>query len=373
MSEEKKKRKDKRCLQLCAIASEFPGSFIKQIQALAKKGEEEGVEMEFVFPVQAKERLWCKEISKKYKVFFVDSSKAAININTYRQLNAILKKGQYDIVHCHYEGYDIPTKVIKRWNRLSFKLIWHLHCNPMSRLELYTPLKRIYYTIRYRYFSKENLLITNNKTDAEVIVKYAKKAKVHTITNGVNVCGLEKKEIQAYPYTFMMLGWLFHIKGVDLVIEACKRLYEKGYSFKMLVNGNEKTLQQIKEYIQGDLPPYLYFQMPQYNRNDFFDLADVLIVASRSETFNYGIAEACYLGKHIITSNIHGVDWCFGLPNVHIFENESVEALANRMEEYILNNKAWLFDKKKVENFILDNYSDENWAKEMMKVYKIEA
>ena len=70
----------------------------------------------------------------------------------------------------------------------------------------------------------------------------------------------------------------------------------------------------------------------------------VLIVASRTETFNYGIAEASYLGKHIITSDIHGVSWSFCLPNVHTFKSESAQELANLMEEYLLKGNEWLFD-----------------------------
>lgn len=95
----------------------------------------------------------------------------------------------------------------------------------------------------------------------------------------------------------------------------------------------------------------------------------VLIVASRTETFNYGIAEASYLGKHIITSDIHGVSWSFCLPNVHTFKSESVEELANLMEEYLLKSNEWQFDRKEVSNHIVDHYSDSVWSKSLIELY----
>ena len=33
----------KRCLEICAIASEFPGSFVKNMQALIERAENSGI------------------------------------------------------------------------------------------------------------------------------------------------------------------------------------------------------------------------------------------------------------------------------------------------------------------------------------------
>ncbi len=359
----------KRCLEICSIASEFPGSFVKNMQALIERAEKEQIKIEFVFPPQAQEHLWCKQLSQKTKVHFVEASKAALNPKTYAQLGKILRKGNYDIVHCHYESYDIPTKVLKSFYHLRFRLICHLHCNPVACLEIYSPLKQIYYKIMYKYFTVGNELIAINKNDADVIAKFAKKATVHTILNGIDINDLKQKELANFSCTFMMHGWEFYRKGVDLVIEACKFLHEKGYTFKTVINGNENTKKLIDEYLNGVLYDFLEFQEPQYNRNDFFDLSPVFIMASRSETFNYGIAEASYLGKHIITSDIHGVSWSFCLPNVHTFKSESVQELANLMEEYLLKGNEWEFDKQAVSNYIADRYSDSAWSKALIELY----
>ncbi len=359
----------KRCLEICSIASEFPGSFVKNMQALIERAEKKQIKIEFVFPPEAQEHLWCKQLSQKTNVYFVTASKAALNPKTYRQLGKILRNGNYDIVHCHYESYDIPTKILKSFYKFTFRLICHLHCNPVACLEIYSPLKQLYYKIMYKFFTVGNELIAINKNDADIITKFAKKATVYTILNGIDINDLKQKQPVNYSCTFMMHGWEFYRKGVDLVIEACKILHEKGYTFKTVINGNENTKKLIDEYLNGTCYDFLKFQEPQYDRNNFFNLSPVFIMASRSETFNYGIAEASYLGKHIITSDIHGVSWCFCLPNVHIFENENVEGLANLMEDYLVNSKNWSFDKEQVAQHIVDHYSDTAWSKALIELY----
>lgn len=358
----------KRCLEICSIASEFPGSFVKNMQALIERAENSGIILEFVFPIEAEKRQWCKEISKKVKVYFVNASKAVISPSTYKQLRNILCKGNYDIVHCHYESYDIPTKIIKCVCRLPFRLIFHLHCNPLAFPEIYSPLKRIYYKLKYKFFTRNVELVAINDRDKKIIEGYSKKSQIRTILNGVSLSELSNKFI-ADKNNFMMLGWEFFTKGDDIVLDACKLLAQRGHNFKMFINGNDDTLQKINEYLNGPFPDYLEFQKPQYDRNDFFSLADVLIVASRTETFNYGIAEASYLGKHIITSDIHGVSWSFCLPNVHTFKSESSEELANLMEEYLLKGNEWQFDKQAVSNHIADRYSDSAWSKALIELY----
>ena len=224
----------------------------------------------------------------------------------------------------------------------------------------------------YRYFTKGSELIAINQKDAEIIAKYAKKATVHTVLNGIDTSDLQQKSITNYSCTFMMHGWEFYRKGVDLVIDACKILHDKGYDFKTVINGNDTTQEIMDAYLKGTHCDFLQFQEPQYNRNDFFDLSPVFVMASRSETFNYGIAEASYLGKYVITSDIHGVSWCFNLPNVHIFKSESAVDLAALMEEYLIHSEKWRFDKEYVTQYILDHYTDAAWSKALIELYNNE-
>ena len=61
----------KKCIEFCSIASDFPGSFIKCMHKLMRESQKENMKIEFVFPYEAKDKIWCKNLMKETKVFFI--------------------------------------------------------------------------------------------------------------------------------------------------------------------------------------------------------------------------------------------------------------------------------------------------------------
>ena len=360
----------KKCIEFCSIASDFPGSFIKCMHKLMRESQKENMKIEFVFPYEAKDKIWCKNLMKETKVYFISAKKASLNLKTYVEIYKILKNNNYDIIHSHYESFDINLFIMKKILKLKSRLIFHLHDCPLEHLNDVGIFKSLYYQLKYILFTKNVEIIAINKKNEETVKKFSKKcAYTKLLYNGISFDDLKYNNSISTIQTFITLGWDFYVKGDDLILKAADILFKKGYKFKLIINGNDTTFQQIKKFLKCDIPKYIEFQQPVIDRNDFFNKGNIFLQASRNETFSFGVCEASYAGKVVICSNIPGMSWSFYLPNVNTFESESYESLACEMEKYLKNPSLFSFDKEFVRNEIMNNFSDEIWIKNMIEIY----
>ena len=94
-------------LQICAFGAPSPGNFISSLTSLEPTLSEEGIQTIYAFAETAKGRPWCEELCKRAKVYFLPVSHARILPKTYQIVRQIYQENQIDIVHSHFELYDI--------------------------------------------------------------------------------------------------------------------------------------------------------------------------------------------------------------------------------------------------------------------------
>ena len=111
-------------LQVCAFGAEQPGNFIASLEALERALANKGVQTIYAFVERAADRAWCKEIAKRTKVYFLPEAKARILPKTYQVIRRIYEENSVDVLHTHFELYDIPATVTAPKN---VKVFWHLH------------------------------------------------------------------------------------------------------------------------------------------------------------------------------------------------------------------------------------------------------
>ena len=116
-------------LQICAFGAPSPGNFISSLTSLEPTLSEEGIQTIYAFAETAKGRPWCEELCKRAKVYFLPVSHARILPKTYQIVRQIYQENQIDIVHSHFELYDIPATAMAPKNT---KVFWHLHQNMQS-------------------------------------------------------------------------------------------------------------------------------------------------------------------------------------------------------------------------------------------------
>lgn len=353
-------------LQVCAYGADYPGNFIASLEALEAALKEKGIHTIYAFVEKASAKPWCKEIQKRTKVYFLPEAKARILPKTYRIFHRIYRENAVDIVHSHFELYDIPATVAAPKDT---KIFWHLH-DPINPG---TGLRGILWKLQYGVVGKRANLISVADFYREAVIKMGfPAAQAITVLNCINLNRIRDcRNSTEKPYDFLTFGWDFYRKGDDLILKACSRLAEEGYTFRLLLNGNEKTWPELDAFLAGENPSWLVRGEPVLDVNTLFSASNVFIQASRRETFSYAVCEAAYAGLPVISSDIAGLEWAHDLPSVVFFENENTEQLYLLMKNCLDGQRCSNMEIERSREFVCTRYSLRVWAEEIMAQYQL--
>ena len=353
-------------LQVCAYGADYPGNFIASLEALEAALKDKGIHTIYAFVEKASAKPWCKEIQKRTKVYFLPEAKARILPKTYRIFHRIYRENAVDIVHSHFELYDIPATVAAPKGT---KIFWHLH-DPINPG---TGLRGILWKLQYGVVGKRANLISVADFYRYAVIKMGfPAAQAVTVLNCINLNRIRDcRNSTEKPYDFLTFGWDFYRKGDDLILQACDRLERDGYQFRLLLNGNEQTWPKLEQYLNGRKPAYLECGNPVSDINQLFDNSKVFIQASRRETFSYAVCEAAYAGLPVISSDIAGLEWAHELPSVTFFPSEDVQTLYEAMKTFLDGQTISEQAVQKSRKHIEDTLSLEVWAKHVMEHYGV--
>ncbi len=350
-------------LQVCAYAAPYEGNFIKSLKALEKVYNEKGAQTVYAFPESARNISWCKELEKHTDVYYLPLTKARIKINTYLILKNIYSKYEdLKIIHSHFELYDAPVVLTAPKN---VKVFWHLH----DALEGYTGLKnKLAHKIQYGFCNKNAILLSVSKKHMEYVVKKGFPLQnARYVPNGLDTDRIKQvsSNYQDRKYDFLIFGWEFKRKGVDLCIEAAKKL--SGENLKIAVVGTKNTDNIIKE--KYGCSESIEVIEPVSDVNEIYEKSKCFLHISRAEGFSYALLEAIYAGLPVICSDIRENKFAVQFPTVEMVENENVDDIAKKMKS-VINEKKYSNAMFKESREIIDKeYSISCWVKNMLKQY----
>ena len=351
-------------LQVCAYGAEYPGNFIASLTDLEKKLSESGVKTIYAFVERAAEKSWCKEICKRTKVYFLPEAKARILPKTYKLFKKIYAENDINIVHSHFELYDMPATIMAPSN---VKVFWHLH----DPIQVGNNLSDLLWRIQYGIVGKKAFLLSVSDYYRRSVVSLGfPEAQTTTVLNGIDTSRIcHCSEDVKRKVNFLTFGWDFYRKGDDIILNACEKLYQEGYNFTLMLNGNEHTWPNLDKFLDGAQPPYLLRGNPSSDVNALYNQADVFIQASRQETFSYAVCEAAYAGLPVISSDISGLEWAHALPSVTFFESENVQELYICMKSFLDGRRISQEHTMKSKQIIQDNLSLDTWSNTLIKIY----
>lgn len=351
-------------LQVCAYGAEYPGNFIASLEALERSLKEKNITTIYAFVERAKNRKWCIDIAKRTKVYFLPEAKARIKPQTYQIFKNIYKENDIDIVHTHFELYDIPATLTAPKN---IKIFWHLH----DPIELQHNLRGLLWKIQYGFAGKKATLLAVSDYYRKTVIRLGfHEQQTHTVLNSIQLDRLDADSTSNNKiYDFLTFGWDFYRKGDDIILKACEKLARDGYQFKLLLNGNEKTWTELNTYLNGKMPQYLDCGEPVKNVNELFDASKVFIQASRRETFSYAVCEAAYSGIPVISSDIAGLEWAHEIPTIDFFESENVDQLYQLMKQYLDGKTIDESYIKTAKNIIKKKYGIDVWTNNIISLY----
>ena len=356
-------------LQVCAFGAPNPGNFIASLLALEDKMKEKGFETIYAFADTAKGKDWCMELAKNHQVYFLPVAKARILPKTYRLLKKIYKENDICIVHSHFELYDIPVAVTAPKH---VKVFWHLHDPLPDKL---SGTRGMLTRIQYGIVGKRAILLSVSEYYRKQVIKLGfPESQSATILNGISLERIKSISVdsQEKMYTFLTFCWDYFRKGTDLILSVCDKLYEEGYRFKILLNGNEQTWIHVKKYYQKEnIPTYIECGGSVKDVNILYSDTTAFIQASRRETFSYAVCEAVYAGLPVITSDIPGLEWAHEIPTVLFFKKEDADGLYECMKKIIC--QTGIFDSREINysrKLITEKFSLGRWCEKVIKMYE---
>ena len=155
-------------------------------------------------------------------------------------------------------------------------------------------------------------------------------------------------------------GRLTRQKGFDRLIEACRLLRDKGYSFELWILGEGPERRSLEELIQkyrlDDRISLLGFVENPY---PCINKADILVCSSRYEGMSTVVTEGLILGKAIVTTACTGMDELLGESGCGVIVEDSITGLVSGIQKLLDSKQLRSYyselAKKYGKKFSLDN------------------
>jgi len=222
---------------------------------------------------------------------------------------------RYDIIHIHgvwmYPQY-IACKLASRL-RIPFIITPHGMLSNWFINNNYRSLKyKIYmYLLFNDYLQKSSLIHTLSERETDDLLKLCNdRNKVVEIPNGIELKNINSKEnIDLKNKYLLFIGRIHPIKGLDLLLSAWIKVYNRYPNYRLIVIGNFHN-KKYKSYIYGIIQNNptkfrVLFKGPVFGEKKWKYLkgCTAFIQPSRYEASSITLLEAASIPKPIIVSN----------------------------------------------------------------------
>ncbi len=310
---------------ICGFTISFNGpyysNFVASIISLEKNLKSRGIKTVYVFPSEVKEFGWIYYLENLTdKIYYIDY--APHSIKNFVQIRKILKKERVNIVYSRMSGWDFPS-------RLAFPflpVIWHMD----YRVNVVDKKRRFLNFIKFRLLGfGKTFHIASSMPVADAINTLKPKNRAISIPNSLDFSRLNIRAEHSIskPYKLLIFGWLPIVKGMDTVLDAVTKLNDKEDFCKLLISSQPFTEEYMEERYGDHLPAFIRMIPPTDNVSELYDEADIMISASRSESFSFCLAEAIYSGLPVIFSDIEGTSWAREFKDAYEFKTADTEDL----------------------------------------------
>ncbi len=272
---------------------------------------------------------------------------SAQNYLALKQLNQIMREGNYDIVHCNTPIGGIIGRICAHKNKIK-KTIYMAHGfhfyqgAPIKNWLLYYPVEK--------FFSRlTDILVTITLEDYDLSKKmHAKKCRyIHGV--GIDVTQFKRRlphdrnsnlrKMHGIPedaYVILSVGELNRNKNHRVVIEAINHIPNKNIFYVICGEGElrkeyEDLLQRLKMDNRVLLVGF------RTNVSEYYRMADLLVFPSLREGIPASIMEAIATGVPVLASNIRGIKDIIKQEQYR-FNPQKVEDIAKKIMQVISTN-----------------------------------
>lgn len=351
-------------LQVCAYAAPYDGNFIKALKMLDGALAAEGHETLYAFPETAAKQAWCQALAATRKVYFLPLARARLRPAAYRAVRRVFRENpEIMIAHSHFELYDVPLVTTAP---RKVRVFWHLH----DAIELFDDFKnRVLYRLQYGVFHGRARLLAVSEWHQKYVQRLGfPAAQTAWLPNGIDTARISPVQtpVGERPFDFLMFGWLYRCKGVDLAVKALLRTENAG--FRLGVVGSGETERMLTEEF-GRVPENVTILEPVKDVNEVYAKAKCFLHISRAEGMSYALLEALAAGLPVICSDIPVNLFAETFPAVRLVKSEDPDAVAEAMKT--VRTLCRPEDTETSRRMVMENYSLESWTGKVRKEYEL--
>ena len=359
-------------LHIMNYAASYRGNFIDSLWSLDKKLQLEGLKNIYLFTGDAKSEgpmSWIKEMQHQGEEVYFLAENRNQDAGLIRKL---IKEKNVKAVHTHFITMQQYLAVYQATFGKKIPVFMHMHNHSKVAGN---PIKNI---IRRTLYRKCIMIACSESVYHSLERDYPKNEK-YSIDNGVNFSRLDSYEnlreedfgLEKSEGVFLIFGFDFYRKGVDLAVKALKELRNQGHSFSLLVSLSTNFEQVEKNIIDilGEMPSWIKVISARNDVATLYNFVDVFLSPSREEGLPYSVVEAGYSSCSVVMSDI-SAQVHLKIPYGYWFESENVEDFADKIlkaqKEHIKKLENW--DKAK--QSMRENYALDTWSEQVEKLYK---
>lgn len=302
---------------------------------------------------------------------------ALANILALYQLVKLMKKENFDLVHCHSPMGGVLARLAALLTKHP-KVIYTAHGfhfydgAPLKNWLLYFPIEKL--LSRFT-----DILITINKEDYRRALKFNSKKIIYIPGIGINIEKFNKKDlnkaeklndlgIKSNQKVFLTIGELIERKNYETAIKSLA--YLKDQNFIYLICGTGVLEDSLKTLVKNmGFENKVFFLGYRNDISEICSIADIFIFPSYQEGLPVSIMEAMAAGLPVVCSEIRGnTDLIENEINGLTFEPSDYIDLAKKID-FISENKRLRKEMKVNNEFKVVEYSKKNIQKKMKKVY----
>lgn len=246
----------------------------------------------------------------------------------------------YLAITCHGVGYLKDLPFVALCKLFSPKVILHLHNKGLSKDVHRWP----YRWLMPWSFRHTEVILLSKRLYADV-ASVVQPEQVSVCPNGLSA-PIEVDEVHhsSVPH-LLFLSNLIESKGVFILLDACRILKEKGYSFVCdFVGGETKEItgNRLKEEIRRrDLAGYMVYHGPQYGaaKEHFFQIADIFVQPTFEDCFPLTIVEAMRYALPIVSTDEGAIpDMVIDGENGFVCPRRDVDGIVKAVEKLLIDN-----------------------------------
>lgn len=295
-------------------------------------------------------------------VDFSDSNKLKIikKIDQYFKLNKV------DVLHTNLNTI-LYTMFSAKKHKIEKKL-FTFH-SVASRVD--SKLKKKFYKYAFKNIGFIPVAISDyiRKTISEEFK--LDESTIECVYNGVNIENFTPNySFDSNPLTLICVGTLYHIKNHKFLINAFKKLLDKGYDLKLQLLGDGVLRNELEQLVNDlDLNDKVEFKGVIDNVSVYLQKADIYCASSLVEGLPISVLEAMACGLPVVTTKAGGVvDIVFNDVNGYVSDNFDIDEYVSLVEKIIVN-KDLRISMSKESRRIVEELSIENCVLNYQRIY----